>query len=198
VRLRAIVIVSVIILLAGTTSVIGDDGGVQVENVNPMFSKLSVSEFDGNTLVTINVSDYNSFSDIDRIFINVTNGKAVVLSIVYFANIARDSPKGQLRNVIGNNLVPELSGIEHSNVSEGLDSCYLLLVVCFTPVDGSFIEVVVWDMNGLSATYNGEYIYPSLAEKANMNIITGIMVLSLILTVSIQTSLKWRRKNENV
>ena len=197
-RLQAIVIVFVIILLAGTTSVMGDDGSVHVENVNPMFSKLSVSEFNGNTLVTINVSDYNSFSDIDRIFINVTNRKAVVLSIAYYANIARDSPEAHLRNVVGNNLVSESSGIEHSNVSEGLDSCYLLLVVCFTPVDGTFLEVVMWDMNGLSATYNGEYTRPSLAEKANMNIITGVMVLSLILTVLIQTSLNWRRKNENI
>lgn len=196
-RLKAIVIVFVILLLAGTTSVMGDDGSVQVENVNPTFSKLSVSEFNGNTLVTINVSDYNSFLDIDRIFINVTNGKAEVLSIAYFANNTRDSPEGQLRNVVGNNLVSELSGVKYSNVSEGLDSCYLLLDVCFAPVDGSILEVVVWDMNGLSATYIGEYTHPSIAEKANMNIIAGIIVISLILTVSIQILLKWRYKSEN-
>jgi hypothetical protein len=197
VRLKAIVIVFVILLLAGTTSVIGDDGSVQVENVNPTFSKLSVSEFNGNTLVTINVSDYNSFLDIDSIFINVTNGKAEVLSIAYFANSTLDSPEGQLRNVVGNNLVSELSGVKFSDVGEGLDSCYLLLDVCFTPVDGSILEVVVWDMNGLSATYIGEYTYPSLTETANLNLITAAIVFSLILTVTIQISFKWRRKSEN-
>jgi hypothetical protein len=184
-------------LLAGTASVKGDEGGVHVENVYPTFSDLSVSESNGNTLVTINVSDYNSFWDIDRIFINVTNGKEEVLSIAYYAHNTRDSPNGELRNVVGNNLISERSGIEHSNENEGLDSCYLLLEVCFAPVDGTFLEIVVWDMNGLSATYIGEYTYPSLAEKANMNIIIGVVVFSLLLTVSIQTSLKWRRKNEN-
>ena len=195
-RILAFVLVFVV-LLAGTTRVMGDDGGVQVENVYPTFSDLSVSEFNGNTLVTINVSDYNSFWDIDRIYINVTNGKEEFLSIAYFANSTRDSPNGQLRNVVGNNLVSELSGVKHSNESEGVDSCYLLLEICFTPVDGTFLEIVVWDMNGLSATYIGEYVYPPLAEKANMNIIIGVVVFSLILTASIQISLKWRRKNEN-
>ncbi|MBA3045242.1 MAG: hypothetical protein KKH41_07575 [Candidatus Thermoplasmatota archaeon] len=176
----------------------GDDGGVQVENVYPTFSNLSVSEINGNTLVTINVSDYNSFWDIDRIFINVTDGNEGVLSIAYFANNTRDSPNGQLRNVIGNNLVSELSGIKHSNESEESESCYLLLEICFTPVDGTFLNVVVWDVGGLSATYTGQYVYPPLAGKANMNIIIGAVVFSLILTVSIQILLKRRHKNENV
>ena len=188
----------IVIFLASSTSVIGDDGGVQVENVNPTFSKLSISELNGNTMVTINVSDYNSFWDIDRIFINVTNGNEEVLSILYLANNTRDSPNGQFKNLVGNNLVSELSRFRHSNRSEGVDSCYLLLDVCFTPVDGTLLNVVVWDMNGLSASYIGEYVYPPLAEKANANIITGAIVFSLILAASMQVSLKWRQKNENI
>ncbi len=191
--MKNVKILSMLMLLAilSGTCAKGETGSVQVENIPPNFTNLSIEEYDGLSLILLNVSDYNSYRDIHLIFFNLTRGKNIKSSFAYEAEFNSTS-MGQLKNIIGNELELEASSINHSEKNEGLDSCYLDFEVYFEPVDASHLEITIIDMNNASASYKANYNYPSYSQSTNYKVTMGLFGFSLIVTMFFFVLLKRR------
>jgi hypothetical protein len=191
----SILIAISILSTLGSLHVSGESSGLNVYNLPPSIGELTVRELDGNTIILLNITDFNSYRDLRSIYINISDGTHIISSIAYIQG-SDDNSTGYLENVVGSNLLTDSSNVTHGVDEPGLMSCYLQLKICFKPVKGIALTVVIHDMAGQSAIYEGPYSIPPLDIGSNMNILLLLAIISVSLAILFQLHIMRRRVND--
>jgi len=174
-----------------------ETGGVQVENIPPTISDISFDEGGGFSILSINVTDYNSYRDLKCVYINITNEGQLISSMAYMAG-EDVNQTGVLSNVVGKHLDHKSSIIKYSNKTTGIECCFLILEIYFNPVNGGdVVEVSVSDRTGASTTYIGNYVYPVMSDQTSANLLMVILIISLTLSIVLQI-IKHRRCSHEI
>lgn len=86
IRLLTILLLSIFIVLTTTQTAIADDGsdaGVGVINVPPNYADIKILQQDNTIRTYLTLSDYNSWSDIYKVQINLEENGAILHSFVF-------------------------------------------------------------------------------------------------------------------
>ncbi len=184
------------------------DGVVTIYNAPPTFVSVKIQELDSRIVMSVEVSDYNGWSDIYRLYINITDVYGnIVESAVYSQYPSNDSDQriDEFRDLRGGSLIPAESDVERfpytppSGGGWGKDwfnATYQRMTFVFKPFSGYKIELKVFDRKFVSAEYFGpftsSYSVPPVMEKPTIPI-----SISLIVAIVVGLLLFQRRKSSN-
>lgn len=127
----------------------------------PQFSAIDVRMEDGLNYIDVVVSDYNSWSDVYLVQINVLNSARVPVAAVAFQQYPTNTSteaRPAFVQPVGDYLVQELSTASHANRTVTIpDRTDLRLTFVLSPVKGEWVNVSATDLGGLIAYAQVQY-----------------------------------------
>ena len=163
-RSRLVLSVSVLLLVllsASAAPARGDGSGITVINVAPQFSGLSIRTEDGLNYIDVVVSDYNSWSDIFRVRVEVLDSlQAAVADVVFQAYPDNVTLTRQPRftEPVGSYLVWTLSqATVNSQPVTVEERTEMRVTFVLSPVKGAWVSVTATDLGGLEAFVEVQY-----------------------------------------
>jgi len=168
--LRTLGLVAFVVLLtlgsvrgsaAGPLPPVAPDDGITVINVPPQFSGFSSRTQDGLNYIDVVVSDYNAWSDIFRVSVDVLDDLRAPVAEVAFQQYPDNvtlTRQPQFTEPLGSYLVRTLSSatvdVRPVTVEQRTQ---MLVTFVLSPVRGTWVSVTATDLGGLEAFAEVEY-----------------------------------------
>lgn len=130
-------------------------------NVPPQFSGIDIRTQDGLNYIDVTVSDYNSWSDIFRVQVEVLNDALTPVARVAFQQYPTNTstvPQPAFNQTVGDYFVHDLSTASHSNQTATVpDRTDMRLTFVLSAVKGEWVNVTAMDLAGLIAYAQVQY-----------------------------------------
>lgn len=152
-----------LLLSVGPGYASAQDSGVTVINVPPEFSAVTIGIEDGLHRIDVVVSDYNSWSDIYRVDVEVLDDERSQVAHVHFQQYPSNTSTSERQLAFIQN-VGDILILDQSNATFNPDPGTIAersemhVVFVLTPVPGRWLRVTASDLSGLEATAQVEYL----------------------------------------
>ena len=138
-----------------------EGGGITVINVPPQFSGFSLRTQDGLNYIDIVVSDYNSWSDIFRVRVEVfDNFQAAVADVAFqqYPDNVTLTRQPRFTQPVGSYLVWSLSSATVNTQPVTVEErTEMRVTFVLSPVKGTWVSVTATDLGGLEAFAQVQY-----------------------------------------
>ncbi|MBI5000428.1 MAG: hypothetical protein HZB92_02725 [Euryarchaeota archaeon] len=191
----------------------GDGSGVSVEEVPPAVSELRIEEGDIRTHVNITLQDYNGWSDVFFVVVQVLDADGAVISNVTYrqysdnATLSPPPPTQRFEDLQGGYLLPNECRVWYYGEEEGWykNRVLMTVLVSFTPFSGKTIRISSYDIHWESTTFVGPFSsnykppsvlsqwFPDVPPETIVTVGIGLSVL----VATVVTALIFVRRNFN-
>ena len=136
-------------------------GGITVINVPPQFSGFSIRTQDGLNYIDVVVSDYNAWSDIFRVRVEVLDDLRAAVADVAFQQYPDNITlirQPEFTEPVGSYLVRSLSSATYNTQPVTVEErTEMRVTFVLSPVKGTWVSVTATDLGGLEAFAQVQY-----------------------------------------
>jgi hypothetical protein len=202
-----------IMLLSASSGLARADSCVSVEEVPPAVSELSIEEGDIRTHVNITLQDYNGWSDIFFIVIEVLDANGAIISNVTYrqysdnVSLSPPPPTQRFEEQVGGYLLPNECRVWYYGEEEGWykNRVLMTVLISYTPFTGKVVKIHTYDIHWESTTFMGPFssnykppsvlsqLFPDVPPETIVTVGIGLSVL----VATVVTALIFVRRNYN-
>ncbi len=168
---KAAVILMVVIITFSSyhMQIAKGDGVVTIYNAPPTFVTVKIQDVESRIVMTVDVSDYNGWEDIFRVYVNVTDIYGNIIESALYSQYPSNSSDQRVdtfSDLKGGVLIPEESDVQrfpYSPPSGGgwgkdwFNATYQRMTFVFKPFLGYRIIVTAYDRKEVSCEYVGPF-----------------------------------------
>ena len=203
-----------LILASTLASVVRAQGsGVSVDEVPPAVSELKIEEGDIRTHVNITLQDYNGWSDIYFLVVQVLDANGNIQSNITFSQytdnetLTPPAPTQRFQDLKGGYLQPNECRVWYYGEDEGWykNRVLMTVLISFTPFSGKTIQIYSYDIHWEYTTFTGPFsssykppsvlsqLFPDVPPETIVTVGIGLSVL----VATIVTALIFVRRSYN-
>jgi len=158
----AMALLTLLILTSGAgMPAAAQGGGITVINVPPQFSGFSIRTQDGLNYIDVVVSDYNAWSDIFRVRVEVLDDLRAAVADVAFQQYPDNITlirQPEFTEPVGSYLVRSLSSATYNTQPVTVEErTEMRVTFVLSPVKGTWVSVTATDLGGLEAFAQVQY-----------------------------------------